>query len=263
MNRKRRIVIVEDDDSLRTIIRMTLETLGGHEVRAFESGARALVEAPAFLPDLLVLDVSMPGMDGPQTLLAMRGIDALALTPAVFLTANTQAGQVSSYRELGAVEVIAKPFDPSHLRDRVAAVFAAAQANPSPVADARRTRREALVVEDDPGIRYLLRFILEQEGWQVREAIDGPDALRAISRGEVADAVLLDIMLPGIDGLALLDRLKADARWSGAPVMMLSAKGDETSVRRALAAGAFDYLGKPFDPAELVERLRRLPPRTV
>lgn len=260
MTRKSRIVVVEDDDSLRAIVRMTLEVLGGHEVRAFESGARALVEAPGFAPDLLVLDVSMPGMDGPQTLLAMRQTVELAHTPAVFLTANTQADQVTTYRGLGAVEVMAKPFEPTQLRDRIAAVLAASDTGAQPPAS-RPAGPVALVVEDDAGIRYLLRFILEQQGWQVREAADGPEGLQAISRGDVADIVLLDIMLPGIDGLALLDQLRANSRWAGVPVMMLSAKGDESSVSRALAAGAADYLGKPFDPAELVARLQRLPRR--
>jgi DNA-binding response OmpR family regulator len=92
----------------------------------------------------------------------------------------------------------------------------------------------------------------------VLEADSGPGALAAIHRGEVADAVLLDIMLPGIDGLELLDVLRASPRWKSVPVMMLTARGDEAAVKRALASGANDYLGKPFDPAELVSRLERL-----
>jgi len=83
--------------------------------------------------------------------------------------------------------------------------------------------------------------------------------LHAINNGPVADIVILDINLPGIDGLQLLERLRSMDRWHGVPVMMLSADGDEPSVARALNAGASDYLVKPFDPTELVARLDRLP----
>lgn len=251
-----RILLVEDEEGIRTIARMTLEVLGGHEVCACASGEEALAKAAAFAPQLLLLDVSMPGMDGPSTLRELRKQPSLAAVPAVFLTANTQAGQVTGYREGGALDVIAKPFDPRQLANRVAAVLAGNLSTTAPAGESR-----ALVVEDDAGIRYLLRFILEQQGWTVQEAVDGPQALEAIARGHVADAVLLDIMLPGIDGLALLERLRQSGRWDGVPVMMLTAKGDEASVKRALAAGAADYLGKPFDPGDLIERLRRLPRR--
>lgn len=262
MNHATRIVLVEDDESLRIIAQMSLEALGGHTVRAFASGEDALVQAAAFQPHLLVLDVSMPGMDGPQTLLAMREQPALAFVPAVFLTANTQAAQVNAYRQLGAVDVIAKPFDPQALCDRVAAALMGPDTVPASLTmPARDAPPVVLVVEDDGGIRYLLRFILEQEGWRVIEAVDGHEGERAIVIGEVADAVLMDIMLPGIDGLELLARLRSMRRWQGVPVMMLTAKGDEPTVRRALAAGASDYLGKPFDPADLLLRLQRLPRR--
>jgi two-component system OmpR family response regulator len=261
LNRSARILLVEDDESLRLIAQLSLETLGGHEVHAFASGEEAVLAAAAFAPDLLVLDVSMPGMDGPQTLHALREQPALASVPAVFLTANTQAAQVDSYRKLGALDVIAKPFDPQFLCDRVSAVLMGPDTVPAALPQVADAQPVALVIEDDGGIRYLLRFILEQEGWRVLEAIDGPDGERAIATGELADAVLMDIMLPGVDGLELLTRLRALRRWEGVPVMMLTAKGDEPTVRRALAAGANDYLGKPFDPADLLLRLRRLPLR--
>jgi CheY-like chemotaxis protein len=253
----RRILLVEDDDSIRTIAVMSLEELGGHQVLAFASGEDALARAAPFAPELLVLDVSMPGMDGPQTLAALRQQPELRQVPAVFLTAHTNARQVAELRKLGAVDVIAKPFDPLHLCDRIMAVLTGPDTIPAPLEKAPL----ALVIEDDPGIRYLLDFILRQQGWAVVEAYDGWQGLAAITSGPLADAVLLDIMLPEIDGLQLLDTLRATERWKKVPVMMLTAKGDEPSVSRALAAGATDYLGKPFDPAELVARLQRLRPR--
>lgn len=117
-----RILLVEDDDSIRQIAVMSLQLVGGHEVLAVASGAEALERAPAYAPQLLVLDVSMPGMDGPQTLRALRQLPSLATTPAVFLTARTQAKEVERLKELGALDVIAKPFDPLQLCERIKAL---------------------------------------------------------------------------------------------------------------------------------------------
>ncbi len=254
MSRRVLILLVEDDDSIRMVTQLALETIGGWDVIAFASGQDALVVAPTLEPDLLLLDVSMPVMTGPQTLERMRAMPTLAKTPVVFLTASTRAGEVTSYRALGALDVIAKPFDPGQLCQRIATALAAPGLAPSLAPPVGRT---ALLVEDDPGIRYLVRFILEQEGWQVREATTGGQGMAAIA-GPSADLVLLDIMLPEVDGLAILDALRASQAWAQVPVMMLSARGDEAAVKRALAAGANDYLAKPFDPAELAARLKRL-----
>lgn len=251
----RRIVLVEDDDSIRTVAVMALEELGGHQVLAFASGEDAVERCGPFQPELLVLDVSLPGMDGPQTLSRLREDPELRPVPAVFLTAHTHARQIAELREQGARDVIAKPFDPMHLCDRIAAVLAAPDTIPAPL----EQPPVALLVEDDPGIRYLIGFILQQQGWVVVEAFDGRQGLAAIVKGTVTDAVLLDIMLPHVDGLQLLEVLRGREKWKDVPVMMLTAKDDEESVARALAAGANDYLAKPFDPAELAQRLVRLP----
>jgi two-component system OmpR family response regulator len=253
--RRWRIVLVEDDDAIRHLVKMALETIGDHEVLAFSSGAQAIEEASRFEPDLLLLDVSMPEMDGPQTLFALRQQPGLIRVPIVFLTANTQGKDVARYREIGAADVIAKPFNPVHLCERVAAVLSNAPDEPVVL----QSRGSALIVEDDPSIRFLLDFILVQQGYRVIEAHDGDSGLQAISDGPITDIVILDIKLPGSDGLQLLERLRSMERWNGVPVMMLSAEGDESSVARALSAGANDYLIKPFDPTELLARLIRLP----
>ncbi|MBL0418998.1 response regulator [Ramlibacter sp. AW1] len=250
-----RILLVEDDDGVRNVAQTTLDILGGYDVLALASGEEALARAEAFAPRLLLLDVAMPGMDGPQTLAALRRIEALAAVPAVFLTARTQAREVVHYRSLGARDVIAKPFEPAQLCERVQAVLADDGAPAAPDSGDTRT---ALVVEDDPTIRYLLGYVLEQNGWRMRVCEGGDEALAVIEAGELPDAVLLDVQLPGVDGLTLLQRLRARPEWGQVPVMMLTAGGDESQVTRALALGADDYVGKPFDFTELVGRLQRL-----
>ena len=116
----------------------------------------------------------------------------------------------------------------------------------------------ALLVEDDESIAFLLRFLLERLGCRVVAAKDGLEAMEAIESGEVARLVLLDMMLPVHDGLTLLGRLRSLPRWDGVPVVMLTAKGEQGFVDRAFAAGATDFVQKPFNPTELMERLKPL-----
>ena len=111
----RRILLVEDDEGLRQIASLSLSKIGRHEVLAVDSGAAALAQAEGFAPELLVLDVNMPDMDGPETLQALRRLPSLAAVPALFLTARTLAREVAMLRGLGAVDVIAKPFEPREL----------------------------------------------------------------------------------------------------------------------------------------------------
>ena len=114
-----RILYVEDEDDIRTVAGMALRAVGGFEVLACSSGAEALEQAPHAGADLLLLDGMMPGMDGPSTLAALRRVPATAAIPVVFMTAKVQAVEVAHYRSLGALGVIAKPFDPMTLPDEL------------------------------------------------------------------------------------------------------------------------------------------------
>ena len=119
----KRILYVEDEASIRTIAITVLEAVGGFTVIACSSGKQALEAAPAANADLIVLDVMMPEMDGPATLKALRQIPQAAQTPAIFMTAKVQIGEILHYKSLGAVDVIAKPFDPMTLSAQISEIW--------------------------------------------------------------------------------------------------------------------------------------------
>jgi len=120
------------------------------------------------------------------------------------------------------------------------------------------TPKVALVVEDDDQIAYLLRFILEREGFKVEAAADGRLANDLVMNGPTPALVLLDVMLPFMDGYQLLAAIRARKGWETVPVLMLTAKSQEKDIVRALDSGAADYMVKPFRPDELRSRIRRL-----
>src|SRR6058998_1476373 len=115
--------------------------------------------------------------------------------------------------------------------------------------------REVLVVEDEPDIRRLVVLHLEGDGFRCRTAANGLDALREAKRA-VPDLVVLDLMLPAIDGLEVCRRLRSDAGTAGVPIIMLTAKAAEVDRVVGLEVGADDYIVKPFSPRELVARVK-------
>ena len=111
----RKVLLVDDEDDIRTIGQLSLSRVGKWETVLASNGAEALQKAAAERPDVILLDVMMPGMDGPTTLARLREQPATAQTPVIFMTAKIQKHEVARYLELGAVGVIGKPFDPLKL----------------------------------------------------------------------------------------------------------------------------------------------------
>jgi two-component system OmpR family response regulator len=119
-----RILYVEDDPDIQAIAVMVLETINGFTLETCNGGRDALDKAVAFKPDLILLDVMMPGMDGPETLKGLRNFPELTNTPVVFMTAKVQPQEIAGYLKLGAVGVIAKPFDPMTLAQQLRDIWA-------------------------------------------------------------------------------------------------------------------------------------------
>jgi CheY-like chemotaxis protein len=119
-----RILYIDDEPDIREIARMALELVAGFLVEVCESGEEALIKGEGFAPDLVLLDVMMPGMDGPETLLALRTIEALADIPVVFFTAKAHRSEIAELMTLGAIDVLGKPFDPMTIGHALNAIWA-------------------------------------------------------------------------------------------------------------------------------------------
>ena len=114
-----RLLHVDDECDIQEVVKMSLELVGDFEVELAVSGAEGLAKAGSLLPDLILLDVMMPGMDGPATLRALREQPRTSGIPVIFMTAKVQSHEIAQYLALGALGVIAKPFDPMSLPDQV------------------------------------------------------------------------------------------------------------------------------------------------
>jgi len=116
----RRILIIDDEDDIREVAAMSLETVAGWEVMVANSGAQGLLRAASYKPDAILLDVMMPGMDGPTTFRELRKNPATAKIPVLFLTAKVQATDRRRFADLGIEAVLVKPFDPMTLSIQIA-----------------------------------------------------------------------------------------------------------------------------------------------
>ena len=114
-----------------------------------------------------------------------------------------------------------------------------------------------LIVDDEPNIVLSLEFLMRHEGWETAAVRDGEAALEALARWQ-PDLVILDVMLPGMSGFDVCERIRAEPRWSDVRILMLTAKGRETEITRGMRAGADVYVTKPFSTKELVDHVRRL-----
>lgn len=119
-------------------------------------------------------------------------------------------------------------------------------------------KKKVLIIEDNEDIVSIVRFLLKRERFEVLVARDGRQAEKMIDEDRPPDAVVLDVMLPYVDGFAILEKIRASAAWRDTAVLMLTAKAGQKDILRGLESGADDYMVKPFDTAELLARLRRL-----
>jgi signal transduction histidine kinase/CheY-like chemotaxis protein/HAMP domain-containing protein len=237
-----RVLVIDDDATARELIADHLKAEGFSVVTA-EGGAEGLKLAKELRPTAITLDVMMPDLDGWSVLAALRQDPELAEIPVIMITI------VDEHRRgmaLGAAGYLTKPIDRERLR-RMIGRFQA------PV---RPTR--VLVVEDDAIQRERMLGWLEGPQWTVREAENGREALIRIQENK-PDVILLDLMMPEMDGFAVVAALQKEAGWQDIPVIVITARDLDAEDRERLNCGVQSVLVKErFRPADLVERVRRL-----
>lgn len=213
------VLAIDDDPTVHDLLRRTLST-HGFRVESAYSGEEGLRLARRLHPQAITLDVMMPGMDGWTVLLSLKAIPELADIPVVMLTIadNKNLGY-----SLGASEFLTKPLD----RRRFTSVMLRYK---------RKAPYRALVVDDDPASRDMLRRLLEGEGWTVMEAENGRVALDQIAEA-LPGVILLDLMMPEMDGFGFLEELHKHDRFRSIPVIVITAKDLSENDRLRLNGG--------------------------
>jgi adenylate cyclase len=235
------VLVIDDDQTARELIATHLRDEGFSVVTA-AGGREGLKRAEELHPIAITLDVLMPDIDGWTVLAALRGNPKLADIPVVMATITDD--QQHKGMTLGAAGYLTKPVD----RDRLSALLQPYQVR------ARRTR--VLLVEDDPTQRERVRSWLEPQQWQISEAENGKVALDRLA-GEVPDIILLDLMMPEMDGFQLITALQKQPAWRGIPVIVITSLDLTAADRARLNSGVEQILLKDsFDPAKLVAIVR-------
>ncbi|MEO7647535.1 MAG: response regulator, partial [Gemmatimonadaceae bacterium] len=233
------VLVVDDDSDSRDLVRRHLARAGYRTVGAAD-GPSGLQRAREVRPDAITLDVLMPGMDGWSVLGALKEDEDLARIPVIMVTMLDERPLGFA---LGASGYLTKPVD----RDRLAAMVSAH-------ADGGRTR--VLIVDDDEATRASMRAVLEKQEWIVSEAENGRAALELLG-GVNPSLILLDLIMPEMDGFAFLAALRTDVRWRAIPVIIVTAL-DLTEEDRARLNGGVEQVVKKgaYAPEDLIHELR-------
>jgi signal transduction histidine kinase/CheY-like chemotaxis protein len=232
------VLVIDDDPTVHELMDRFLEPDGYHVIPA-KSGSEGIQLAAQLRPAAITLDVLMPGVDGWKVLTELKSNQDLANIPVIMMTVIDE--RPMGYA-LGATDYLSKPID----RDRLISTLAkhlrgSASAN-------------VLIVEDESGTREILRRTLEPSGWTVVEAENGNDALRVLER-VLPDAIVLDLMMPEMDGFELLNLLQSSPKWAKIPVVVVTAKDLTAEDHDRLHGNVRAVVGKgtPTTDVSLVE----------
>jgi len=244
------ILIVDDNDMNRDLLARRLAQ-AYYDVIDVGSGQEALGIADSRKIDLVLLDILMPDMDGYQVLENLKENPKTRMIPVIMLTAVHEMDSVVRCFELGADDYLTKPYNIPFVRSRIASCLRGKENidNNEVSASAR-----ILVVDDNNVNRDILQRRLEREGYIVDTAENGRQALDEIDHQNY-DLILLDILMPEMDGYDVLRALKASGKHKHIPVIMLTAVHESDSVRSCIEMGAADYLLKPYNTMLLKARI--------
>jgi CheY-like chemotaxis protein len=203
---KGRVLVIDDDESVHGVLTNML-TREGYSTRIARTGKEGLRIAGEYHPDIVILDILMPGMDGWSVLAQLKAMPGMADVPMILLTMleNKEMGFA-----LGAAEYLTKPIDASKLL---------------PILDRHRSTKPTgtvMVVEDDPASREIVVRMLQKEGIHVREASNGREAIAVLEGGVTPDLIVLDLIMAEMDGFEFLRQVRPHAEWSKIPVVVVS-----------------------------------------
>ncbi|KXV12198.1 two-component system sensor histidine kinase/response regulator [Caballeronia megalochromosomata] len=269
----KRVLLVEDDARQRQSI-VELISDADVEITPVEFGRDALELLKTTIFDCMIIDLKLPDMQGGDLLRRMAGIDAYSFPPVIVYTGRTLTHDEEAELMRYSQSIIIKGArSPERLLDEVTLFLHKVETDLSADRQAMlhvsRSRdrvldgRRVLLVDDDIRNIFSLSSALEHQGLKVDIGRNGFEAIEALDRNPDIDVVLMDVMMPGMDGLEATRRIREDARFRKLPIIAITAKAMKDDQEQCLAAGASDYLAKPIDVDRLYSLLRVWMPRRV
>ncbi|MCL2261009.1 MAG: response regulator [Fibromonadales bacterium] len=246
---RRKIIYVDDVNFSLVSVKSRLKE--HYELYLVQSAARLFEILEYFNPDLILLDINMPGMNGYDTIKKLKADSRYANIPVIFLTGRGDRQSVLEGVSLGAVDYVCKPFSDPELIERIERQF-----NPDKHKESlkKKTNRPSIIYVDDVNhnlisVKSRLKDYYEVYPFQsVVAMFDMIDFIKP-------NLILLDINMPGMNGYEAIEKLKTDSRYLDIPVIFLTGKDDKESMIRGFSLGASDYVAKPFSDAELIKRI--------
>ena len=253
-------VLVVEDDHLNMKLMRSLLGLGGYRIYEATEAETALRMAAEHRPDLILMDIQLPGLDGLSATRMIKSNPALKDIPVVALTGYAMEGDREKALEAGCDDYITKPINTRNFLEslsRKATGECVSVAEPAPETRPRHPISRILVVDDDPMNVKLMVAILDREGYESLTAHDGAEALDQVRRHQ-PDLILLDVMMPGIDGYQVTRELKQDPATEAIPIIMITALNGAEDKVCGLECGADEFLSKPVNSAELLARVKSM-----
>lgn len=276
MNFDINVLVADDMEGMRRILTNSLHQMGVKNVLTASHGAEALRMVQNHRIDVLISDWNMPHMSGLELLKAIRALPNKADLPVLMMTAESEKHQVQIAIAAGVSGYMLKPFTSGALEAKLRKILAAPHAKadlpalpasvpalvrtpaprsgaaPAPVADSAQAT--LLAVDDLPDNLDILVAALGEQ-YTIKVAGSGERALKILAAGKLPDLILLDVMMPEMDGFEVCRRIKADPATRDIPVIFLTAMNETVDVTRGFAAGAVDFVTKPAEPAILQARI--------
>ncbi|MDJ0720744.1 MAG: response regulator [Desulfobacterales bacterium] len=254
-------VLVIEDDPLNMKLMRGLLGLGGYRMLEADKAETGLQMAADHRPDLILMDVHLPGLDGLSATRRLKADPELAAIPVIALTGLAMEGDREKALEAGCMDHITKPINTRSFLEGLGSFLAPglgqAFTETPTQGVARRQYSRILVVDDDPMNVKLVEGILKKDGYESIKAFGGEEALAKV-RSERPDLILLDVMMPGMDGYEVTRRLKADSATAAIPIIMITALNGTEDKVCGLECGADEFLTKPVNAAELLARTKSM-----
>jgi len=255
------VLLVHETEPMRRVSRALLSQLGVQHLLDAANAEQALAMLAQARVDIVLCDWQLRGMDGLQLLERLRASDEHRQLPFVLITGETDRTVLQHAVSAGASHILVKPYSAATLADRIRRAMAAAARSkpggphaPLPVRSSQSSAT-VLVVDDVPENLQLLAEMLRND-YRVKVAANGERALQLCQTESAPDLVLLDIMMPGMDGFEVAKRLRAHPASEHLPVIFVTALDADDVRRRAMELGAIDFVNKPVEPEQLLMRIR-------